>query len=45
MVFSEPAGDGARVDGQAETPADVVRCVCQGVALVEAAEGLENNLE
>lgn len=40
-----PAGDGAGVDGQAETAADVVSRAVYGVALVEAAEGLQDDLE
>jgi hypothetical protein len=44
-VCSQPAGDGARVDSEAETAADVVRCAANGVALIKAAEGLQDDFE
>lgn len=45
VIFSEPAGDGAGMDGEAKAPSDVFRCRADGMSLIEAAEGFQDYLE
>ena len=44
-IFGEPAGDGAGVDSKAEAATNGVRRAVDGVALVEMAEGFQDQLE